>query len=600
MSATSLVRGGLQAAEARAAFSTCRSRAAHRWLPDTARDAKKRLQVCPHAVEQRKDFNSFGVSTNSGGQRWAVSQHVRPQIEARTTYEGLEEFDLQLSSDRSSGSAHFSRATFVTGELKRDFQEHYTLGFVIGRGSSATVYSATNSHTQQEVAVKVIQKSAVRDQQMLANEVMLHKATDHPNILRLLDTFDDDDRLYLVTELCEDGDLSRYLEFEEFEEFTMDDSPAMPESDALFLFQQVVASVRYLHRIGIVHRDLKTSNFLFSASAAQSSGQGSVGNLDISSRILKLADFGVSTTCASSKHMLTKRVGTDGFMAPEVMQRQPYNERADIFSMGSILHKLLTGQIPKWKGDRYEFDTVGLSRVSPEVRELVESLLQVRPEDRPSAEMLALHPLLNNAKHQLLDGSTRLDTLLDRMHTYSSFPLLKRAVLVAMVSRAESDTAFAPCIEKFTSIGSHSNMNTKITSEDIYESLAEPFKDIIPPRKACGQFMCHSGFSRFYHTMQDLRGDLEQLIARIDASGCISYSEWLAATVDHSWFLDADRITDAFRLFDKDNDGWISCSDLKSTLPDVFSELLVDDVLEEAQLSCYINEEHFSELIRAC
>jgi calcium-dependent protein kinase len=549
------------------------------------------MPVCSQAIEQRK-----GIREPNIGSKLSASHRLKLETEERTTYEGLGDNDIALFLQRI-GSATFSRATFVAGERKTDLQEHYILGVVLGRGSTATVYRAVNAHTNQEVAVKAIHKNSVRDQQMLANEVCLHKNTDHPNVLRLLDTFEDDEMLYLVTELCEDGDLSRYLEFEEYG--TDDCIQTMPESDALRLFQQMVASVRYLHRMGIVHRDLKPSNFLFSASSSQSSVREGNSNLDVISRILKLADFGVSATYASSKHVLTKRVGTDGFMAPEVMQRQPYNEKADMFSMGCILHKLLTGHVPKWKGGQYDFDTLGLSRVSPQARELVGSLLQTRPEDRPSAEMLACNPLLCCAKNRLPDGSAQLEKLLDRMHTYSSFPLLKRAVLMAMVSRAESDTDFVPCMEQFKDIGPCSIMNTRISSEDLFESLAEPFKYIDRSRKAAGQFTCPSSFSRLYHTVHDVHGSLDQLIARIDASGSISYSEWLAATIDHSWSLEPSRVTDAFRLFDKDGDGLISCSDLKATLPDVFKELPVDAVLEEAQLPCRINEAAFSELLGA-
>jgi serine/threonine protein kinase len=542
----------------------------------------------------------------------------------KTTYEGLVDTSSDHLRHLSAGSSGFSRATFVAGQRITCLQEQYLLGAVLGRGATSTVYRAVSVRTRQIVAVKAIQKRFVGDTEMFLNEIQIHKAADHPNILRLLETFEDDKMLYLVTELCEHGDLSRYLEFDV-------DNPdeggaLMPERDALLLFQQVVASIRYLHQRGIVHRDLKPGNFLCSGLTAPSAVAGwDNPDIEFKSIILKLADFGVSASCGSEKHMLTKKVGTDGFMAPEVIRSQPYNEKSDIFSIGCILHMLLTGSPPKWQGSSYELDSSRLETVSAEVRHLVDSLLQARPEDRPSAEELSLAPLLNQPRHQLQQTSSRLDTqFLDRIYAYSSFPLLKRAAIVAMVSRAESDADFVPSIEKFMSIGRRRNMNSGINIEDIYESLVEEVsserqclvrqalqRESGIPRTPRRQIIGLRGDRRkrtaanalaTQRFQQDLRRDLEQLIFNIDAAGALSYSEWLAATVEPSWYMDPNRIAAIFGLFDQDQDGWISIGDLKGALPDVFHRLSVDDVLQESQLSArqssWISKENFSRLIR--
>jgi len=102
----------------------------------------------------------------------------------------------------------------------------------------------------------------------------------------------------------------------------------------------------------------------------------------------------------------------------------------------------------------------------------------------------------------------------------------------------------------------------------------------------------------------DLRADLEQLVYKIDVSGdgYVTYSEWLAATVESSWYTDPQRIAAAFRVFDYDGDGMISASDLKTVMPDVFHKLTVDAVLQESQLSAkqtsWLTQEQFALLLQ--
>jgi len=532
----------------------------------------------------------------------------------RTTYEGSTE--IPVNSPQTTG---FSRATFVAPRLrgKDELEDKYTIGKELGEGATAKVYSAVNHRTGQIVALKIIDKQLVPDEQMHRNEVGIHKATDHPNILRLLETFEDDRYLYLVTELCEGGDLVQHLR-NIGSEFSV---PFMPEEDALQIFQQVVASVRYLHKIGIVHRDLKPGNFLCAASSRPASAKSSWTDPSASPTslprvIMKLTDFGVSAQ-GGVKHLLTRRVGTDGYMAPEVLRCSPYNDKADIFSIGCILHTMLTGNPPKQKDDMsYKIDKMRLRYVSVEARALVEWLTQDAPEDRPSIDEIASSPAMRKRWQQLRKSSGRLGShLLDQMHAYSSYPLLKKAALVAMVSRAESDADFLPLIEKFMSFGSHKSMNYCIGVDDLYRALHdEVLGDMERNVKTVLQgdmSFSNSGRRRRKRRRpaterfkEELLSQVEELIRKIDcdASGTISYSEWLAATVEPWWYSEPERISSTFRLFDHDADGMISEADLKKVIPATFAGVEVDAVLQESQLSgvqnSWISKEQFSLLMR--
>lgn len=539
----------------------------------------------------------------------AVARSAQLWCTSSTSYEGSGGDESQWLRQLSECQSGFSRSTFVKERAcANELKAKYILGEELGSGATATVYRAVNRRTGHEVAVKVICKVHVQDPQMLQSEIQIHKATDHPNILRLLETFEDECKHYLVSELCAGGDLWRHLATCA-DDYSSYSALPMPEEDALHIFQQVVKSVAYLHSRGIVHRDLKPGNFLIQTPlSAQKEGRR---------QIIKLADFGVSA-CCRDKRRLTRRVGTDGFMAPEILQNQPYNEKADIFSIGCILHMLLTGHPPKPKQDgTYAVSKIRLQFVSAQGRELVHRLLQPLPDNRPSAAELSQMPLLQRSKDRVAEHAGVDAQLLDQMYAYSSFPLLKKAALVAMVSHADSDEDFGPRIEKFSSLDRHNTSG--IDAEDMHKSLSEELlgdmrhlarqalaRDhaMAGPRPVARRRRQQTSRKATEHFRQELRADVEQLIHKIDASGTgqISYSEWLAATAPPSWYTDPTRISAAFRLFDSDGDGMISENDLKKVIPDVFKKLTVDAVLQESQLSAketsWISEEHFSLLLR--
>ncbi|CAK0883161.1 unnamed protein product, partial [Prorocentrum cordatum] len=556
-----------------------------------------------------------------------------------TTYEGSQE-DMKRLQELTCGVAGgFGRAMFIKEcRSQATLQKKYRMEEELGRGATAIVYRAVTERTGQDVAVKVINKEHVANAQMLTNEIAIHKATDHPNVLRLLETFEDDCRLYLVSELCEGGDLWKFLAA-----YSDEFSSGLPEEDALVVFQQVVNVVVYLHSRGIVHRDLKPGNFLIPSASSGLDGFKRDGR----AMIVKLTDFGVSAyggaeNC-SGKHKLTRRVGTEGFMAPEILKCQPYNEKADVFSMGCILHMLLTGHPPKQKEDgTYVFSKIRLRFMSEGVRELLHLMTATRPEDRPSAREVFQMPVLQSMRTGRMATSARLDsTLLDRMYAYSSFPLLKKAAIVAMVTRTENldDRDFSPVIQKFMSLLQHEA--TGIVVDDVYDALCtellgnmrDMVRDTLRRQAASGAGMagpscraaplsrrrrartkearagaqlaadggCCPLTARF---CSELRADVKDLLEKIDVSGsgCISYSEWLAATIDPAWYTDGERIRSAFRLFDTDGDGLLNAEDLKRIIPDVFEKLAAEEVLEESQLSAkqksWISPEHWQLLLQ--
>lgn len=149
----------------------------------------------------------------------------------------------------------------------------YIILDMIGKGAHAEVRMAKNKTSNQLFAIKIMSRSAAAD---MRKEVDILKAIRHPNVLRLFEVIDDArvDKLYLVTEHCERGDLMSIVKN------LSASRSSLPEGDVKTITRQVIDGLGHLHSRGIVHADLKPSNIL-----AKDDGRA------------VLADFGISESC---------------------------------------------------------------------------------------------------------------------------------------------------------------------------------------------------------------------------------------------------------------------------------------------------------------
>ncbi|CAM9212764.1 unnamed protein product, partial [Phaeothamnion confervicola] len=134
----------------------------------------------------------------------------------------------------------------------------FEFGPRIGRGGFAAVYRCTDKRSGCAVAVKVVDKAvaggavAAASAARIVNEIRVHWSLKHPAVVEMLDFFEDDSKVYIVLELCVGGDLYRWLRRR---------GPAS-EAEAAAYMGQLLSALAYLHRRGILHRDLKLSNLL--------------------------------------------------------------------------------------------------------------------------------------------------------------------------------------------------------------------------------------------------------------------------------------------------------------------------------------------------
>jgi len=203
------------------------------------------------------------------------------------------------------------------------FADNYSFADgLVGQGSFSIVRLARCRQTGLDRAVKLITKNNAEDAPDFQNEIDLLMAMDHENIVRLFETFEDQQNHYLVKELLTGGDLlDRIVEVGK-----------LSEPQVAVIMRQVGQSICYMHREGVVHRDLKPDNFVFACKGP------------LESSPLKLVDFGLSRRFSPGE-VLKTAVGTVLYAAPEVYT-QSYSPSCDLWSCGVIMYCLLCGHPP--------------------------------------------------------------------------------------------------------------------------------------------------------------------------------------------------------------------------------------------------------------
>eukprot|EP00457_Paulinella_chromatophora_P003033 gb/GEZN01003038.1/.p1 GENE.gb/GEZN01003038.1/~~gb/GEZN01003038.1/.p1 ORF type:complete len:618 (+),score=102.51 gb/GEZN01003038.1/:121-1974(+) len=257
-------------------------------------------------------------------------------------------------------------------------------GAKIGQGSFGKVYKGRL--WGQEVALKVMRTDRMTkgDIEDFEAESDLLKRLRHPNIVQFLGSCRTDGSLCIITEYLSGGSLEDLLEK------NLDARKKMSLRQIITFALQICKGLNWLHHRGIIHRDLKTANVIMDAN-----------------NICKIADFGLAHAKKSdpSKTGFYGMAGTPCYMAPEVLKKQKYGVKADVFSLGIILSELLIGDYPF---DSYEksqrsgeqestldsFDRAiidGLrpiipDKCPPKFRKLIQDCWRGDPETRPTVE----------------------------------------------------------------------------------------------------------------------------------------------------------------------------------------------------------------------
>jgi calcium-dependent protein kinase len=294
----------------------------------------------------------------------ASPRRSSPRQLAGDSPDALQSTDARLSGERR---AKARRADAPIKDLY-DIEEEK-----IGQGTFGIVCAARQKETGCLRAVKVIQKSRVKDLKQLKREVVNMHGLDHPNIVKLYESFEDTTTVQLVLEICGGGEL--------FHAITK--VKRFAERETSIIMAQMLRAVQYLHGLHICHRDLKPENFLFLTTSP------------VDKNVLKLIDFGLSCQC-KPQQVLKEVVGTTSYVAPQVLQRH-YNTKCDLWSCGIIMYILLCGHPPfrgkvqqeillKVRDGSFVFDAKVWRTVTLGAKHLISMLLRKEPEERYTAD----------------------------------------------------------------------------------------------------------------------------------------------------------------------------------------------------------------------
>eukprot|EP00210_Caulerpa_lentillifera_P004065 g3878.t1 len=284
--------------------------------------------------------------------------------------------------------------------------ERFHVVRVLGEGHFSTVYLAFDNQKSIHVAIKTTTRSA-KIAKHTEREVLNMRTLRHPHVIRFHEAFLTEDRLCIVLEYADGGDLQKYL----------DEVKTLNEDMARYYFQQIILGLDYCHKRGTCIRDLKLQNLL----------------LNVSKTILKICDFNLSKHM--SKSLPYSCVGTPEYVAPEVLlaaNKQHYDgSKADVWSAGICLYRILYGFLPFTDPDPDEYTrakgilrkvvneedakipevqilsadgSVNVRPISIDCQELLHCLLQKNPAKRFSIADVKRHPwFLKNLPEGVLD-----------------------------------------------------------------------------------------------------------------------------------------------------------------------------------------------------
>ncbi|KAI9179915.1 MAPK-activated protein kinase Srk1 [Blastocladiella emersonii ATCC 22665] len=292
--------------------------------------------------------------------------------------------------------------------------EGFRLVKKMGEGAFSKVYHAIDVATADHVAIKAVAKTSLSPNQRNAilKEVSVHARLHHPNIIKLRHHFETHKHYVFVLELAPGGEL-----FQRIVELTY-----FSEDLSRHVIVQVARAIEYLHHaVGVVHRDIKPENLLFThipfptrgamvptgrtpgeekmdeGPFTPGLGGGGVG-------VVKLGDFGLSKVIGRDG---TKTpCGTVGYTAPEIVTSQSYTASVDLWATGCVLYTMLCGFPPFHDEDQsiltqkvargeWTFLAPWWDRISPEAKDLVAKLLEVRPDKRYTIDQFFTHPWVN-------------------------------------------------------------------------------------------------------------------------------------------------------------------------------------------------------------
>eukprot|EP00049_Salpingoeca_infusionum_P009794 m.166632 g.166632 ORF g.166632 m.166632 type:complete len:555 (+) comp14445_c0_seq2:345-2009(+) len=285
-----------------------------------------------------------------------------------------------VAKDQATSSSATSTTTpFTATKTGRPYSGLESLGYAIGPtigvGGYSKVKVVTKKSNGKQFAVKIISKKQAPNgylAKFLPREIQALKRIKHANIIQLHEVVESSERIYLITQYAERGDLLDYV----------NRGGALKETECKRLFYQMLDALQHCHSNNVIHRDLKCENMLIDRN----------GNVLVS-------DFGFAALVPTPASYLMTHCGSYAYAAPEILGGKAYDgTKSDIWSLGIILYAMACGRLPY--SDKSMKTLLGGTRkkleylpsLSKEFVSFMESILVVEVHRRSTIQALLAHP----------------------------------------------------------------------------------------------------------------------------------------------------------------------------------------------------------------
>lgn len=270
----------------------------------------------------------------------------------------------------------------------QDINVMYSIGKVLGEGGFGVVKEGVSKTNGSRVAVKMLLKEKVppEEESAIYNEVKILSQLNHKNIVRLFDFLVEPSCFYIVMEVVDGGEL-----FDRIVKKTV-----YTELEARELVVVLLRAIKFCHDRHVVHRDLKPENLLLTSEKDDAD--------------IKIVDFGFAAI--AEKNTITEAVGTPSYIAPEILNGEPYGKPVDMWAFGVILYILLGGYPPFHDNDQaklfkkivrgaYQFHVEYWTGISGEAKDLIRGLLALDSNQRLTVDQALAHPWVHAAGDEL-------------------------------------------------------------------------------------------------------------------------------------------------------------------------------------------------------
>ena len=328
---------------------------------------------------------------------------------------------------------------------EKELYEKYEICEVLGVGSTSTCHRCINRIDGKSYACKIIDKKHIEQRfagmiEQFHTEIAALRSLHHPNIITLYDVYITDEKIYIVMELMSGGELFDYVVAK----------GTLNEEEASQIVNKVTSALVYMHSKNIIHRDLKPENLLLTHKP-KSGDDIDVKIIDFglskvsSERVIYMygrhkptmqegcffiygnhfahVDFSLSSEQVMAEPVAQSFLGTRGYLAPEMLQRQEYTRSVDAWALGVIVFVLLCGCLP-FDDDSQMIPTDAMVKtkfllrfprwakdLSPSAKDLLSKLLDIDPRRRCTAEQALSHPWVvgkTASKDSLLQSPGRI------------------------------------------------------------------------------------------------------------------------------------------------------------------------------------------------